>query len=143
MEECNICGARNANRKARIEEVILTVCNNCVNLGEEIPMIKIKIARKSPQKIRELEETIVPTFSKVIKAERERHNISQEELAKKLSEKVSVIRRIEEGWEPSLTLVKKLEKFFNMKLTEKIDEQRTSKKEERKSLTIGDIVEID
>jgi uncharacterized protein (TIGR00270 family) len=69
-------------------------------------------------------------------------NLTQEQLAKKLNEKSSVIKRIEEGWEPPPTLIRKIEKFFNIKLTEEIEEKPLNKKTEKKKLTIGDVVEV-
>jgi len=69
-------------------------------------------------------------------------NLTQEELAKKLKEKASIIKRIEEGWEPPLKLINKIEKFFNIKLREQIEEKVLEKKSDSKKLTIGDIVEV-
>jgi putative transcription factor len=69
-------------------------------------------------------------------------NLTQEELAKKLKEKASVIKRIEEGWEPPLKLINKIEKFFDIKLREKIEEKILDKKSNSTNLTIGDIVEV-
>ena len=78
----------------------------------------------------------------LIKKERTKRNFTQEEIAKKLNEKESIIKRIEDGWEPSLITIKKLEKFFNIKLTEKVEEKQIENKTDRKELTIGDVVEV-
>ena len=67
--------------------------------------------------------------------------LTQEELAKKLKEKLSVIKRIEDGWEPPINLIKKLERFFNIELTEELKEEHFERKP-RKSITIGDVVEV-
>lgn len=67
--------------------------------------------------------------------------LTQEQLAKKLKEKMSVIKRIEDGWKPSLTLIRKLERFFNIKLTEELEEEHFERKP-RKDITIGDVVEV-
>ncbi len=142
MEECNICGAKDAQRKARIEGVILVVCDNCVKLGEEITIIKIKQVKKTPKIIEESQDVVVHYFFKIIKTEREKRNMTQEELARKLNEKLSVIRRIEEGWEPPISLIKKLEKFFKIDLIEKVEKKKINKRQEQRKLTIGDIVEV-
>ncbi len=68
--------------------------------------------------------------------------LKQENLAKKINEKMSTIKRVEEGWEPPSSLIKKLEKFFNIKLTEKPEEKSLEKKTDKKKLTVGDVVEI-
>jgi putative transcription factor len=138
--QCEVCGSR-ATRKSKIEGVILRVCNNCVKLGEELAKVQIRPTRKFTPKIQELEETINSDFYKIIKKERQKRNLTQEQLAKKLNEKLSVIRRIEDGWEPPLRLIRKLEKFFNLNLIE-ASPQMSTKKIEKKKLTIGDIVEI-
>ena len=69
-------------------------------------------------------------------------NLKQEDLAKKLNEKLSVIKRVEEGWEPTPILISKLEKFFNIKLTENAQEKSLEKKTKKEKLTIGDVVEV-
>ena len=140
--DCEVCGAKNADRRARIEGVILRVCRNCVSLGEELPTVIIEKQKKAPQKIVEVDKRLVPKFNLILKQVREKRNLTQEEFAGKLSEKVSVIKRIEEGWEPPSGIIKKLERFFNIKLTEEVKEEKIQSKKEKKKLTIGDVVEI-
>jgi len=89
-----------------------------------------------------METTIKSNFHLLVKNERTKRNLTQEELAKKLNEKESIIKRIEDGWEPSLDVIKKLERFFNINLTEEIEEKQIEKKTDKTELTIGDIVEI-
>ena len=83
-----------------------------------------------------------PNFKEIIKMSRERMRLKQDELAKKLNEKSSVIKRVEEGWDPSPSLISKLEKFFNIKLTESPGESKLETKRKKEKLTIGDVVEI-
>jgi putative transcription factor len=71
-----------------------------------------------------------------------KRNLTQEDLAKKLNEKVSILKRIEDGWEPPLNVVKKLERFFNIELTEEAEEKKIEKKTSKTDLTIGDVVEV-
>lgn len=78
----------------------------------------------------------------MVRNSRSRMNLKQEELAKKLNEKLSVIKRLEDGWEPTPSLISKLEKFFNIELTEKAEEKKIDKKTQKEKLTIGDIVEV-
>ena len=85
---------------------------------------------------------MVKDFHKVIRKSREKKKLTQEDLAKKLKEKASVIKRIEDGWEPSVKLIEKIERFFGIKLREKIEENILGKKSDSRSLTIGDIVEV-
>jgi putative transcription factor len=89
-----------------------------------------------------MDQAIKTNFHLLIKNERAKKNLTQEELAKKLNEKASLIKRVEEGWEPPLSMIKKLERFFNIELTEEIEEKQIESKTERKELTIGDVVEV-
>ena len=141
MVECELCGSK-ATRKAKVEGSILNVCDDCVKFGREIPQIEIKKKDKRIPHLEEMEDVLVADFHKIIRKSREKRKLTQEDLAKKLKEKASVIKRIEEGWKPSMELIKKLEKFFEIKLREKIEENVLEKKIGSKDLTIGDIVEV-
>jgi putative transcription factor len=140
--ECEICGSRNASRKTKIDNAILTVCNECVNFGKEVPTIELREERKIIPRLEEMEQIIKSNFHLLVKNERSKRNLTQEDLAKKLNEKASLIKRIEDGWEPPLNIIKKLERFFNIKLTEELEEKQIESKQDRKDLTIGDIVEV-
>jgi len=142
MTECKICGSKKANRKARIEGAILTVCEDCVKFGEEIKTPEVKVVKRSLPKIEETEEILKPNFNEIIRNSRQKMKLKQEDLAKKINEKMSTIKRLEEGWEPPLNLIRKLEKFFNIKLIEKPEEKSLEKKIDKKKLTVGDVVEI-
>lgn len=142
MTECKICGSKNANRKAKIEGAILTVCENCVKFGNEIKPPEVRRVKKYIPKIEEPKEILKPNFNKIIRSSREKMKLKQEDLAKKINEKLSLIKRIEEGWEPPTNLIRKLEKFFNIELTEKPEEKTLERKTDKKKLTIGDVIEI-
>lgn len=140
MAECELCGSR-ATKRAKVEGSILDVCDDCVKFGEEIHMIDIKKASRETPRI-ESEDVLVSDFHKIIRKSRENRKLTQVELAKKLKEKVSVIKRIEDGWEPPVNLIEKIEKYFKIKLREKLEDNVQNKKAESKKLTIGDIVEV-
>jgi len=141
MVECVLCGSK-ATRKAKVEGSILDVCDDCVKFGKEIPRIEIREKDKRTPHIEEMEHELVGDFHKVIRKAREKRKLTQDDLAKKLKEKASVIKRIEEGWKPSLKLIRKLERFFEIKLRERIEETVLDKKLGSKNLTIGDVVEV-
>jgi putative transcription factor len=140
MVECELCGSK-ATRRAKVEGSILDVCDDCVKYGEEVPRIEIRRTKRLPPKI-ESEDVLVRDFHKIIRRSRENRKLTQVELAKKLKEKVSVIKRVEDGWEPPTKLIEKIEKYFNIKLREKVEDNAQNKKKETKKLTIGDIVEV-
>lgn len=117
------------------------MCEKCVGFGEEVRPPQMRIVKVIP-KLEEPEEVLKSNFYEIIKNSRNKMNLKQEELARKINEKPSVIKRIEEGWEPSTTLINKLEKFFNIKLTEKSEQEKIERKTSKERLTIGDVVEI-
>lgn len=113
-----------------------------MTFGEEIPIVELREEKKIIPKLDEMSQTIKSNFHLLVKSERDKRNLTQEDLAKKLNEKVSLIKRVEEGWEPPLNIVKKLERFFNIELTEELEEKQLENKTDRKELTIGDVVEV-
>ena len=141
MVECELCGSK-ATTRAKVEGTVLDVCSDCVKFGSEVPRIEIKKAKRKIAIAEEPEEVLVKDFHKIIRKAREKKKLTQEELAKKLKEKASVIKRLEEGWKPSLKLIEKLERFFEIKLREKIEGTIVNKNIVSKKLTIGDIIEV-
>ena len=140
ITECELCGSDKANRKTRIDGAVLTVCEKCVDFGEEIKPVELKIVKRIPKL--ETVDILKPNFNEIIRNSRSKMNLKQEELAKKLNEKLSTIKRVEEGWEPTPILISKLEKFFNIELTENPEDKKMEKKASKERLTIGDVVEI-
>jgi putative transcription factor len=140
MSECEICGAK-ATRKTKIDSAVLNVCDKCVGFGKEITVPKI-VEFKKVLPVIDIGNPVKSDFNILIRNARDRMKLTQDDLAKRLSEKLSIIKRVEDGWEPSPALISKLEKFFNIKLTEEVEERTASKKRGKEKLTIGDIVEI-
>ncbi|MEM3564990.1 MAG: multiprotein-bridging factor 1 family protein, partial [Candidatus Jordarchaeaceae archaeon] len=88
---------------------------------------------------------LVEDYAYKIRRAREGKGLSHEELAKKINERVTIIKKIETGkMQPSLALVKKLEKELQINLTEKSDSKimTTTSKDQSKELTLGDIIKI-
>ncbi len=135
-----MCGSDKANRKTKIDGAVLTVCEKCVGFGEEIKPVEVKIVKQIPKL--EALDILKPNFNEIIRNSRSKMNLKQEGLAKKLNEKLSIIKRVEEGWEPTPSLISKLEKFFNIELTESPEDKKLEKKTSKERLTIGDVVEI-
>lgn len=144
--ECELCGVRSSSRKAEIEGVVLNVCERCVKYGKEIVIQRPNSEKKELSRtLPEIKKIPVEDFSEKVRKLREERKLSQEELAKSIKEKVSVIKRIEDGWIPEEKVIEKLERFFGVKLTEEVMEKEFKPHRESKNtpaLTIGDIVEI-
>ncbi len=141
-----MCGSEGQMFKAEIEGSLLTVCKNCSRYGKILKEIR---PEKPPAKKKEIQKkeilfVIVDDFAEIIKKKRESLSIKQEDFAKMINEKVSLLHNIETGrYKPSLNLARKLEKRLGIKLIEQHEEthkQSSSQKDE--GFTIGDFIKI-
>jgi len=89
-------------------------------------------------------ETIVEGYALLIKNAREKMNLKQEEFAKKINEKVSVVQHLENASiTPSIALARKLERFLGIRLVELEEYEFTpGKKESGEVMTIGDVIKV-
>ncbi len=144
MVSCSICGSKKASVVAIIEGVELDVCEGCARLGRIVSRPKPKPKPKIETKP-EIEETIVMDFAKRIRKVREKNKMTQEEFAKELNEKLSVMKHVEQGkLVPSLKLAKKIEDKFRIELIEVQSEVSGAgiKQEKSETATLGDLIEI-
>ena len=145
MPNCDMCGNDSELFLTSIEGTELSVCKNCAGHGNVIKKVKSQLIEKHKVKIKsekEILELINPDFNKIIKEKREKLRLTQEDLAKKISEKVSVIHKIEtKEFEPNIDLAKKLERFLKVKLIEEYKEEGSNLKiTKAEKFTIGDFV---
>jgi putative transcription factor len=152
---CEVCGQKIIGRPIRVvvEGVTLSVCNKCSQLGEVVSerakgVIKNTKPQRLPTKAQGLpkeilEFEIIEDYAQKIKNAREKARIKQEELAKKINEKLSVIQKIEAGKiVPDLRLARVLEHFLKIKLIVPKSEPIVSIDSKIPELTFGDIVKI-
>lgn len=149
---CEICGKEIKGRayKVIVEGSEVTVCAFCRQFGTEKPaqisqpgLTKVVLKRrKSPKKI-EFTEELIENYHLIIKREREKRGWSQEQLAKKIQEKESLIKKIENAEiVPEPSVIEKLEKLFNIKLREKVPEVKIDLKKITSAPTLGDVVVV-
>lgn len=146
---CDICG-RNADLfRAIIEGSKLNVCEGCGKFGKILGRAGSNLRpvekKKTVERREEAVEAIVSDYNIKIKNAREKRKMTQEELAKAIAEKESVIHKIESrAIEPDLNIARKLERFFKMNLIVKgdLDIDDKQRKQEARSdvLTIGDLL---
>ncbi|MHA1603032.1 MAG: multiprotein bridging factor aMBF1 [Candidatus Freyarchaeota archaeon] len=165
---CEVCGQKiiGKHRKVNIEGANLIVCRNCAKFGDtptilhaqarklepSIPRTqKMGGAKKSRIKSGKKKDFLLTSYELIddymdkIRKAREERRLSQEELAKKINERVSIIKKIEIGkMRPPQTLAKKLEKELQINLHETVDSAGLAigSKDYSKELTLGDIVNI-
>ena len=140
---CEVCGAYNARRRAKIEGTVLTVCDRCVRTGEEVA--RVEIARRPKPVLRapkDMDYSLKENFGRIIRNNREKKGLTQGQLAAKIKEKHTIINRIENGWEPPLPVIKKLERFFNISLRGASEEADYKTKSKNEKLTLGDIAQM-
>jgi putative transcription factor len=156
-----MCGFQSENlRKAIVEGTFLQLCDKCIKFGEvvelknppkELVEKRLAITRTSRYASGQLagfkgdEEVVVRNYAELVRRERERMGKTQEDVAKDLAEKVSVIQKIESGSiEPELKLAKKIEQYFKLSLIRKLEVSEEDLQELSKgsSLTIGDLIKI-
>jgi len=159
---CEICGNKIIEKPNRVivEGSRLVVCRKCSGFSEtswESEFQRSQITKtikpsstfrdsrrnlkiKSTKNFEDYE--ITENFSKSLQKGRTKMGISQEELAKLLKEKLSVIQKIELGKiAPNLKLSRKIEHILKIKLltTEKPKIDYDANKEMTSDLTIGDV----
>ncbi|MFP4112284.1 MAG: multiprotein bridging factor aMBF1 [Candidatus Woesearchaeota archaeon] len=153
--QCDLCGKEIVKASyVSIEGVPMEVCSSCARYGKAIPKPKKQPKRSADdnkklfEKIvnkRELLLLISPDYAKKIKEAREARGFRQIEVAKKLSERESLIQNVENGnIEPPLELARKLERLLSIKLVEEHVEEHKKKYRATKgdSFTLGDFIKI-
>jgi putative transcription factor len=158
---CDMCSSPEKIYKIEVEGSILNVCEKCASFGkvvgkirQEMPEKKQKQVQKAAEKLAEEKakketetvQIITPNFSLIIRKAREKLGLKQEELAKKIAEKESVIHKLESGSIiPAIPLARKLEKFLRIALVETIEVDSPETSDMRSSsdgLTLGDLIRI-
>ncbi|MBT5022875.1 TIGR00270 family protein [Candidatus Woesearchaeota archaeon] len=156
MSSCDMCGKESDLYKVEIEGAILDLCSKCSGFGKVIrkpamPPPKHLIRQKGKpaptrkdKATREIVQVIVPNFGEKIKKVRSNKGLTQEEFARKLNEKESIVTKIEKGqFKPSISLARKLEKILKINLVEEIIEEKIPKLDSVKksgSFTMADFI---
>jgi putative transcription factor len=161
---CEICGntIRGPPKHVVIEGARLVVCLKCSVHGEDYwqpaapskPLERpiSKPIRVQPRIRKEtlpkdyVEFEIRSDYATKIRKAREKHELTQEELAKRVKERLSIIQKIEAGkMIPNIQLSRMLEHVLKMKLMIPTMEPKMPKSvvaEEAQELTIGDIIQF-
>lgn len=164
---CEVCGRKIQGKPIRaiIEGAKLTVCSECSRHGKIIweelehvqPTLKPKITAPKPSSpkiqgdrkrssMKNVEENLelVEDFDVKIRQAREKIGLTHEELGRRISEKVSVLRKIEaKKMVPDNRLAAKLEHALKIKLLtpaseEKVPSAAALSKAHGGELTLGD-----
>ncbi len=126
----------------------MTVCKDCASFGQILRQPTVFAGKKqtisSLSKEPIIVEEIVEEYAIKIKQAREKKGLNQEEFARFLGERESILQKIESGKQkPTIELAKKLEKQLGIQLIERIEEEVVEQKKSAKGpLTIGDMLQM-
>ncbi|EFW92507.1 hypothetical protein ZOD2009_09368 [Haladaptatus paucihalophilus DX253] len=173
MVQCEMCGAETASPKTiKVEGAELDVCDNCADFGTEVKTQQTSStstkystssssssgnsststgsagssggSRSRRRDMFDDMDEIAPDYDDRIRNARESTGLSQEDLAKELNEKASLISKLEHGdILPSDSVQRKLEKKLDISLTvgsAGADDEEWSGGSSTGSYTLGDVV---
>lgn len=146
MAACEMCG-NPGKIKAKVEGVELDVCQKCSKHGEIRDYSK---GFSKPQKriyfrTEEAQLKLVNSFSEILLKARQKKGWTQEEFAKNLNERESIIAKWEQGgMKPRIDVAKRLEKVLGVKLVEEESADSGIKVERTRSeeFTLGDFIKV-
>ena len=131
MGECEVCGAMNVGtRMVPMGRTTVSACHRCAERlgagdGQIAPGLAQAGRRSVPSKsstnrglMRRSERVLAQDFGQKIRKARASKGWSQEELARKMSEKVNVIKSSEAGRRPTDAVISKFERVLSVVLME-------------------------
>lgn len=151
---CDLCGSNTGPfYKGDVEGVQMTMCGQCKGAGTDVHLITKPRAPKTESKTqnnarleaparKEIIQIISPNYAQKIKSARERMGLKQEDFAKRIAEKTSIIHSLESGRHmPNIDLARKLERELGITLVEQHEEQSmVSGKDVSGPITIADLI---
>ncbi len=161
MGSCEICGSSNvATKRASSNGRDVLACDRCMKAAGLKPNLTGIHQAPNPGNVRGFggyggmgrtgkdimvreEKELAPDFgSRVIDARRKK-GIEQRDLARAISERLNVIQRVEKGQHPGDPVIKKLERFLDIKLMieRKMDDQRQVESVTSRAMTLGDYIQ--
>ncbi len=146
MGTCEMCGYEGELVDAVVEGSMLNVCRKCSRYGHVVAVEKPRFAEQKQRKIvvEEVSKYVMDNCGKLVKQARERKGWTQEDLARQIRERESIISHVEsDHLKPSLDLATKLERALGIVLILMYEEPREKPLNLRdESLTIGDLVQL-
>ena len=151
---CEMCGAESAVLEPRkVSGSVLQLCNSCGGLGSETSyrdsighrayVAETLEKRQQKNRYEEIEPdefVLVKNYGSIVRKAREKAGLNHSSLASKISEKKSILTSVETGkMTPNEKLIKKLENYLKIKLTEKVETTTTSSSS-GEALTMGDLL---
>jgi putative transcription factor len=148
---CEMCGKEEEHYfKISLEGSVLKVCSNCSKYGKRVQRNNSNYKNRNPNiKKEERDLVLVNNFHEIIEKARQKKGIKQEDFAKEINEKDSLLHQIETGHiKPTNQLARKLEKELGIILLEEVEEKydinlkSDVKRQTNDVLTLGDLIKI-
>ena len=155
--QCEICGIdiKGAPIRATVEGTVLDLCSKCARYGKvsdkwtpvsrKIMPTERTIVTHKPRHdaFDKLGDELISDYAGMIRKARESQGLTIEELASKMMEKSTLLRKIErEELVPEDPIRKKLETALNIKLTERVSSQDQRGGGFIRGTTLGDVAII-
>lgn len=144
MASCDMCGRQDGLVTAEVEGVEMKVCQNCSRFGTV--KRRAETMRVPPKKMHQEQPfRVISSYASVLRQSREKQRLSQEDFARFLQEKESIVAKWEQGrMTPSVDVARRLEKILGVSLVvEDVEQYFEKDKNVRKDgFTLGDFVKI-
>lgn len=145
MGICELCGKEDHLRRVIIEGVEIETCRNCAKFGKPLSKPKKFIPRQKKhfKRAEGPDYMVVPDYSDIIKKKREKLGFTQEQFARMLAEKESLVQKMESGnFTPPISMARKIGKILKVNLVEEDKKKEVDIDGEKHvgGMTIGDIM---
>ncbi len=148
MTVCEMCGKSGQLVTADVEGVPLQVCGACSKYGQVRHKGATPFAhtRRFSAPVKEVvEHAVRGDFAFLLRREREKRKLTQEEFAKLLQEKESMLASWEHGMiKPLVDVARRLEKVLGISLVvkEELEDVKLEKSGKKEELTLGDFIKV-
>ena len=152
---CEMCGAESPSLESRkVSGSVLRLCSSCGDMGSQTSyrdsighrafVAQTLEKRQQKNRYEEIETdefVLAKDFGTIVRKAREKAGLDHSALAAKISEKKSILTSVEAGnMKPNEKLIKKLENYLKIKLTEKVETTNQAQSSSGKALTMGDLL---
>ena len=144
MASCDMCGKQGGLVTAEVEGVDMNVCPNCSQYGtvkrraDYVHVPQKRIHKEQPFRV-------TANYASLLRQVREKQGLSQEDFARFLQEKESIVAKWEQGrMQPSVDVARRLEKILGVSLVVEDVEQLVEREKNVRGdvLTLGDFMKV-
>ena|SRR3989344_3252861 len=145
MPSCEMCGKSTELVVADIEGVELKVCESCSKFGTIRKRVDTRRFTPKPEKPEGPQFKVVDNYASLVRSAREKKRMTQEEFAKLLQEKESVLAHWEAGSvKPSIEAAQRVGRILGISLIEQEIAVSVKIEDGKKAdeLTLGDFIRV-